>query len=125
MRPVVPRAACVGAVVISFVLAPGETPADDAEGARTEEGRERISECVSYEQSVYDDGMRFRLESACEAEISCSLQWTLHCEGGRERREGAAFNLDNGAARSVRASAAACRDRGWRIDGVRWQCRSR
>jgi hypothetical protein len=92
------------------------------------EARDRSdpTRCVHYEQDVVFDGLRMRFESRCREAMSCTVRWTLRCEGEERRRaERQRISLPVGEHRQVMGSARSCGDdRGWEIREITWRCRS-
>jgi hypothetical protein len=92
------------------------------------EARERAdpTRCVRYEQHVVFDGLRMRFESRCRDAMSCTVRWTLRCEGETRRQsERRTLSLPVGEHREITASATSCGDdRGWEIREIVYRCHS-
>jgi hypothetical protein len=80
--------------------------------------------CIQYDQHVEFNGLRMRFESRCREAMSCTVRWTLRCEGERQRQpERRNLSLPVGEHRDITASAATCGDdRGWDIREISWRC---
>jgi hypothetical protein len=82
-----------------------------------------VNECVAYDQDDLDDGLSIRLASSCQVDLRCEIRWSLTCEGDKPKKEVSVFGLIADTSHKVEASAAACGEAGWQIDGVSWSCR--
>ena len=81
-------------------------------------------QCVSLAENKKSDEreIELRLENTCGETVSCSVAWTVTCNGRATAfRESAV--LPTSTAKTMLASAASC-DGDWRVSAPQWSCQS-
>lgn len=90
--------------------------------------KKSLAACTSFDQvDKDDDKVELSIHNSCSVPIDCTITWRLVCAPDSKTRRtvhaGAAkLSLVEATSQSAEASAATCKDDGWLLDQVRWNC---
>lgn len=93
-----------------------------------DEGSPPPAQCVEATQTDHpsrDDTLVLTLDNGCSVPVACRIGWSVRCKGGDEHPVSHEARIDAGSSRAFEASAAVCREAGWRITSPKWSCESK
>ncbi|HET6612520.1 MAG TPA: hypothetical protein VFG83_11040 [Kofleriaceae bacterium] len=94
-----------------------------AKPARRRPVHRNLNKCIDFSHRTDDHAMVMRFDNGCGHDLHCTVRWSLICqESGKRTEHAETFDLADGDSHEVEASAAACGDSGWGVDGGRWDC---
>jgi hypothetical protein len=84
---------------------------------------DNVNACTVFAQKSDVDQkiVTFTFENRCEHKLSCTLTFSVTCEGAEPKQSLEGFTLDVDQKQHFEASAQSCSG-GWRIDPPKWQC---
>ncbi len=98
-----------------------------ADHART--SKKSLSDCTMFDQNDKgDDAVEMSIHNSCSMPVDCTLQWKVVCAPKSQKRRAVhasstVLSIGTGATQSTAASAAACGDDSWSIEGIEWSCK--
>lgn len=97
---------------------------DAAAQSKKKKKKTPVSRCVSFSQDqTRDNAISMTLKNRCDVDLSCSVSWTLRCDGDDgKRKEREVFTLLDDSSYTTDATADVCGEDGWAISDVSWAC---
>jgi hypothetical protein len=90
--------------------------------------RRSLASCTAFDSRERGEAaLELTVRNTCTMPIACTVSWQLICAPQAKKRRqvipgSVAFTLASNNAHSTEASAAACGDDNWLINGVTWRC---
>ncbi len=118
------QAHLIGAAALCALAATSSLATADTAVAK----QRSLARCTSYEQREKNDAsLEISIKNSCSMPIDCKISWQLVCAPESKKRrkvlpESLTFTISTDATQSTAASATACGDDSWLIQGVSWRC---